>query len=161
MDLPSYEFRIDQAGGLVAPVRRNRVERLEAAALELPQVDLATTHHLAGNVYARSVVIPAGVVATGAVHKKDHVCVVQGDVSVLVDGEVRRLTGQHILVARAGTKRACYAHADTVWTALCHTTEKDIEAIEADLVEQPERLQTRNPAIGFAQQLESLPCHSE
>ena len=45
--------------------------------------------------------------------------------------------------------------------ALCHTEEKDIEAIEADLVEQPERLQTRNPAIGFAQQLESLPCHSE
>lgn len=160
-----YEFKVDLQGRSqliqkISPTRE-QIERLEASVLELPQVDLVTTHHLAGGVYARSVVIPSGVVATGAVHKKDHICVVQGDVSVVSDGVVRRLTGHHVLVSRAGTKRACYAHGDTVWTALCHTEEKDIEAIEADLVEQPERLQTRNPAIGFAQQLESLPCHSE
>src|ERR1700675_2282986 len=56
--------------------RRESVERLEREVLKLPQVDLRTTHVLAGCVYARTIFIPAGTVLTGAVHKKDHVNVV-------------------------------------------------------------------------------------
>lgn len=124
-----------------------KVGRLEAEVAKLQQVDLGTTHALAGGVYARTILIPAGVVLTGARHKKDHINVMQGDISVSTDDGVKRLTGQHVITTKAGMKRAGYAYADIVWTTLCHSELTDIEAIEADLVEEPERLQTRTLQI--------------
>ena len=125
------------------PTMREKVQRLEELLLQRPQVDLRTTHVLSGGVYARTITIPAGVCLTGASHKKDHVCVVQGDITVLTDEGPRRLTGQHVLATKAGMKRAGVAHAPTTWTTLCRTDLTDLHEIEAELVEEPEQLQTR------------------
>lgn len=129
---------------------RAQIERLENEILKAPQVDLRTTHALAGGVYARTIFIPAGTILTGAAHKRDHINVMQGDITVWTEAGMRRLTGHHVLPTRAGAKRAGFAHADTWWTTLCATELTDINAIEDELVEQPERLQTRSPAIGCA-----------
>jgi hypothetical protein len=126
---------------------REAIERLEAEVLKLPQVDLHTTHALAGGVYARTIFIPAGTVLTGAVHKKDHINILQGDITAWTEGGVRRFTGHHVLESKAGAKRAGVAHADTTWTTVCRTDLTDIEAIEAELVEEPERLQTSQQRI--------------
>lgn len=121
--------------------------RLEQAILQGPQVDLRTEHVLSGGVYARTIHIPAGTVLTGATHKKDHVNVVCGDISVTTDDGVKRITGYHVLPSKAGIKRAGIAHADTIWTTLCKTDLTDIKAIEDDLVEESDRLQNRMQAI--------------
>lgn len=126
---------------------RDAVCRLEQAILQGPQVDLRTEHVLSGGVYARTIHIPAGTVLTGATHKKDHINVVCGDISVTTDDGVKRITGYHVLPSKAGIKRAGIAHADTVWTTLCKTDLTDIEAIEDDLVEESDRLQNRMQAI--------------
>ena len=120
-----------------------KVRALEDEVLALPQVDLSTTHVLCGGIYARTITIPAGVVLTGAAHKKDHVCVAQGDITVLTDDGPKRLHGQHVLATKAGMKRAGVAHAETRWTTLCRTDLTDLAAIEDELVEEPEKLQTR------------------
>jgi hypothetical protein len=122
---------------------RDKVRRLEAALLTMPQIDLQTTHALSGGVYARTVFIPAGTVVTGATHKKDHICIIDGDVETILDGETQRITGRVILNGQAGVKRAVYAHDDTLWTTVCQTALHDIADIEAELVEEPEQLQTR------------------
>lgn len=129
---------------------RQQVERLQAAILELPQVVLPVEHVISGGMYARTITIPAGTALTGAVHKTDHLCVCMGDIEVLTDDGPRRLTGLHVLVGRAGVKRAVYTHEDTRWTTICRTSLTDIAAIEDELVEEPESLQTRNPSIGVA-----------
>lgn len=121
--------------------------RLEQAILQGPQIDLRTEHVLSGGVYARTIFIPAGTALTGATHKKDHVNVVCGDISVTTDEGVKRITGYHVLPSKAGIKRAGIAHADTVWTTLCKTDLTDIEDIEDELVEESARLQTRIQAI--------------
>jgi hypothetical protein len=121
-----------------------KVRKLEAALLRCPQVDMQTTHALSGGVYARTVFIPAGSVVTGATHKKDHICIIDGDVETILDGQKQRITGRVILNGQAGVKRAVYAHDDTLWTTVCRTDLIDIADIEADLVEEPESLQTRN-----------------
>lgn len=127
------------------------INRLDQALSALPQVDFKTTHQLVGGIYTRTIHIPAGVAIVGAVHKTDHVNVVTGDITVSTSEGQRRLTGSHVLLlTKAGTQRAGYAHADTTWTAICRTDKTEIEDIEADLVETPQRLQTRNPAIGCA-----------
>jgi hypothetical protein len=120
------------------------VRRLEAALLRCPQVDLQTTHALSGGVYARTVFIPAGTVVTGATHKKNHICIIDGDVETILDGTKQRITGRVILNGQKGVKRAVYAHDDTLWTTVCRTDLIDIADIEAELVEEPEQLQTRH-----------------
>tara|TARA_R110000868_G_scaffold323523_1_gene584446 strand:- start:65 stop:514 length:450 start_codon:yes stop_codon:yes gene_type:complete len=116
---------------------------LENDVLKLPQIDLKTTHALSGGVYARTMFVPAGTVYTGATHKKDHVNVFQGDITVWTEGGMKRFTGQHVIESKAGAKRTGYTHSDTSWTTICATDKTDIEEIESDLVEEPEQLQTR------------------
>jgi len=123
------------------------VKRLEEAILQTPQVDLETQHCLSGGMYARTITIKAGTVLTGATHKTDHVNIVHGDISVTTDAGVKRLTGYHVLPTKAGSKRAGYAHADTMWTTICKTDLVCIEDIEDDLVEESANLQTRVNAI--------------
>lgn len=123
------------------------VEALERMVLEQPQVDLRTEHALSGGVYARTIHIPAGTVLTGATHKKDHVNVVIGDITVTTDEGPVRFTGYHVIPTKAGSKRAGFAHADTAWTTICRTDLTDIEAIEDELVEESARLQTRMAAL--------------
>lgn len=130
---------------------RASVGDLEREIMDLPQVQLQTQHVLSGGVYARSIFIPAGTILTGATHRKDHVNVVCGDITVTTDSGPVRFTGYHVLPTKAGSKRAGVAHADTVWTTICPTNLTDIAAIEDELVEESDRLQTRSPALGATQ----------
>ena len=62
----------------------------------------------------------------------------QGDITVSTDEGMKRLIGQHVMATKAGNKRVGLAHADTIWTTVCHTNLTDIEAIEEELVEESE-----------------------
>lgn len=134
----------------VAQSSAEKIERLEAILLAGPQVDLRTKHELSGGVYARTIYIPAGTALTGATHKKDHINVVVGDITVSTDDGMQRLSGHHVIATKAGMKRGGFAHADTVWTTLCATELTDIEAIEDELVVESARLQTRVMALETA-----------
>jgi len=142
---------------LVQLPSRDRIEQLESAILKVAQTDLRTTHELSGGVYARTIRIPSGTVLTGASHKKDHINIMQGDITVSTDDGMKRLTGQHVLATKAGMKRVGFTHADTIWTTVCHTNLTDIAEIEAELVEEPEKLQSRLMLESSKEML----CHSE
>jgi hypothetical protein len=135
---------------LPARTTREKVERLEQHLLQYPQVDLKTQHCLSGGVYARSITLPADTIITGAVHKHDHIVIVTGDITVTTEDGPRRFTGQHVFPVAAGSKRAGFAHAETVWTTVHSTNKTSPEDIEDDLVEEADRLQTRNPQLGMA-----------
>lgn len=120
-----------------------KVKRLEDEIQKLPQVVIAPVHHVHGRMYARTGLIPQGTTFTGAVHKKDHINVVCGDITLLSNDGPLRLTGYHVLPTCAGSKRVAYAHADTMWTTLAQTDLADIAEIEDELVEDSGALQTR------------------
>jgi hypothetical protein len=127
---------------------RETIERLEAAMLQMPQVNIPTTHYVSGGIYARHIDVPEGATITGAVHRKDHINVLCGDITVWTDEGMKRLTGYHILPTKAGAKRAGHTHSPTQWTTLVRTDKTDLAEIEADIVEQPETLQTRTALAG-------------
>lgn len=142
------------ASGLFYACTNDAVTELERQVLAAPQVDLRTEHALTGGVYARTITIPAGVVLTGALHKKDHINIVEGDITVTTDDGPVRLTGYHVIAVKAGSKRAGFAHSDTKWTTVCHTELIDIEAIEDEMTDDSARLQTRQltiPATTFTE----------
>lgn len=125
------------------------VRALEHVLRDLPQVDLQTQHLVHGGMYARTILVPAGVALTGALTKLDNICVVWGDITVTTDEGTQRLTGYHVLPAKAGAKRAGIAHADTWWTMLVRTDNSGIEAIEDEITDEAEALQTRQQGLTF------------
>jgi len=123
------------------------VRRLEDALLELPQVDLSTQLVVHGRMAARTILIPAGTVLTGTLTKIDNLCIVVGDITVTTDEGPQRITGHRVLTAKAGFKRAGIAHADTWWTTIHHTDHTDVQAIEDEMTDEADRLQTRRQAL--------------
>lgn len=120
----------------IADAMRDKVSALEACVATLPQVDCPLWHHFAPGLYARCMLIPAGTVLTGAVHRTEHLCIVSGDINVTTDHGIARITHPHfILPSKPGTKRAGFAHVDTYWTTVHATTERDLDRLAEELTE--------------------------
>lgn len=141
---------IDQAQALVVGMPTpEAVRQLEAMILQLPQVDLQTSHVVHGGLCARTIFIPAGTVLTGALTNIDNLCVAFGDITVTTDDGPKRLTGFNVIPAMAGAKRAGVAHSDTWWTTVWRTELTDLEAIEDEMTNESAMLQTRTLALGY------------
>ena len=123
------------------------VRQLESYLLALPQIDLATTHVVHGGMCARTILIPAGTVLTGAQTNLDNICIICGDITVTTDAGPRRLTGYHVLPANAGAKRVGVAHADTWWTTIHCTDLTDITDIENEMTDEGAALGSRLPIL--------------
>lgn len=133
--------------------QNDQVRAVEQFLLQLPQTDLQHTHHIVrtplGVMYARQIVVPADTVITGAACKVDHLCTVQGDITVSTDSGVRRITGQDTFTARAGHKRIGIAHSNTVWTTYQIVQSDDLEQIERELTDEADMLLTRRGLLPF------------
>lgn len=118
---------------------REQIEALERHIKQLPQVEVRTRHYFAQGLYAREILIPAGMVLTGRVHKTEHLNIVsQGDITVWTEEGMKRVQAPFTLVSQPGTKRVGLAHADTVWTTIHACMETDLEQVEALLLEPDE-----------------------
>ena len=92
-------------------------------------------HYFSEGMYAREMFIPAGIAVVGKIHKKRHLTIIsKGDISVLTEDGVKRLTGPITFESQPGAKRVVFTHEDTTWTTLHPTEIKDIEKIEKSLV---------------------------
>ena len=125
------------------------VRRFERLGLQLPQTKLETVHVVHGGVCARTILIPAGTVLTGAELDVDTVCVIVGDITVTTDDGVKRFSGHNILPAIKGNKRIGITHEDTYWTMVFKTDCDSIEEIEEQMTREHNRLQTRKMAQTF------------
>lgn len=139
-------------------ISKDKIDRLETELNKLDQVTVDLEHYLSGGMYARHGMIPAGTTFTGAVHKKDHLNVLYGDVTMILDDGPFRYTGYHVLTCKAGLKRVAFAHADTFWTTIEKTDLTDVSEIEDELVENSEALQTRKLGITHSKTLEIESC---
>lgn len=93
------------------------------------------THRFADGVYAREMLIPAGHVIVGKIHKYGHLNVISsGAVSVLTEFGVEVLCGPTTFISKPGTKRVVYAHEDTVWTTFHGTDHTDPDMVENDII---------------------------
>ena len=117
-------------------VERDKVMALEKEIQRLPQVECPVWHFFAPGLYARKMLIPAGVTLTGAVHKTEHLCIISGDISVTTDDGLKRVTDPHSIInSKPGAKRAGFAHSDTYWTTVHATDERDLDKLVRELTE--------------------------
>lgn len=103
-------------------VSRGKINNLEAEMLKLPQVELTTNHYFCNGVYAREIHIPAGVTLSGKVHLSENMNILSaGEISVLTEDGIKRLTAPAIICSKAGIKRIGHAHTDATWVTILKT----------------------------------------
>jgi hypothetical protein len=122
----------------VVSFTRQKVLRLEKEMRLLPlQITPGITNYFGHKSYLRSMILPAGTALVGKIHKYKQIHILlQGEISVLTDDGPLRITAPAIFEAPAGSKRAAYAHEDTIW-ATVHGTEKTTEEeLEEELISQ-------------------------
>lgn len=113
---------------------RDRLLTVERAICAQPQVEIPVKHYFVNGMYAREIVIPKGTVLTGAIHLTEHLCVMNGDLTVSSEKGTRRLTGYHMFTSYPGEKRIGYAHEDTIFTTLHATPITTVKEVEEALV---------------------------
>lgn len=122
------------------------VRQLEGFLLSLPQVHIDTTHLIHNGMCARTIFIPAGVMATGALSRIDTINIFIGDITVTTNEGTRRLTGYNVIPGAAGHKRAGITHADTWWTTVWPTQLTDVDDVMAEYTEESDMLLSKRQA---------------
>lgn len=149
----------------VAIPMRERVERLERILAQCPPAECPTRSLFAPGLYAREMIVPKGVTATGAVHKTRHMTIVVGHCMLTTDEGVSEIKGFANIVSAPGAKRAIHAIEDTIVTTLHPTDETDesklcellTESTKDELLGGPKNIQL---LAQKRNELEAL-CHGE
>jgi len=122
----------------------NRISDFEKLSLEQPQVDIPTHHMLHAGMYARSIVLRAGVILTGALIKIATILIIDGHLKACIGDDVIEFEGYHVLPGSAGRKQVFYAITDTNMAMLFPTKAKTVEEAEREFTDDAERLMSRN-----------------
>lgn len=121
---------------------RQKIDRLEAEILRMPQADIPTEHTFGPGFYARTITIPEGGVLTGKVHATEHIFILsKGDITLVTDAGRVRVKAPYQAVCKAGIKRAGFAHTEVVCTNVHITTETDLDKLELALIEPEKHLE--------------------
>ena len=116
-----------------------KMELIEAAALQLPQVPVYTTHRFAAGVYMREIVVPADTFIVG--HQHRHECLnvlLSGKACVYSDGKVREIEAPFIFKSEAGVRKMAYVREEMRWLTVHHTDETDLVKLEEELIVKSE-----------------------
>lgn len=109
------------------------LDDMDLALAKLPQADFKVRHVFTPGLCVRELMIPAGTLVTSRIHLFEHPFIISlGIVSVWSD-ECRWeiMAAPHTGVTLPATRRAVYAHEDTIWSTLHATNETDPDKILA------------------------------
>src|SRR4051794_1306213 len=120
----------------MSEVAIDNVRQLESFTTTMPQIDIETSHALHAGMYARTIMIPAGVLITGALIKIATLLIVQGDVIIYIDGEAKQLNGYNVFAASANRKQAFIAQTDTYLTMVFPSAAQTVEQAEEEFTDE-------------------------
>ena len=134
---------------------KDKIFAAEAFLKEQPQIEIPVQHHFSQGVYARTIIIPAGVILTGDIHKFKQLNILsKGRMQVYTEEGIREVEASFIVVSPPGTKRIAHTLTECVWTTIHGTEETDVEIIRSKFIAKDENdyLEFRNSAqleLGF------------
>ena len=121
----------------------DKVRSLETFLATLPQEDMETFHMLHGGMYCRTILIPAGVMLTGALIKVATLLIIQGDAIAYIGDKSLELIGYNVLAGSANRKQAFFAKVDTYLTMIFSTTVRSITEAEDEFTDEADLLLSR------------------
>jgi len=114
-----------------------RIGQLQNALADLPQTPLEPEHLFADGMVVRTLIIPAGQVVVGAMHRHEHpVFLLRGEATINTDKGMERIRGPRKWVSPAGAKRALVTHTECEFVTihLNPTNTQDLVAIEDEIM---------------------------
>ena len=123
-------------------IHEQKVQVLENAFLQQPQVDCPVVHRFGPNIYIREVTIPAGSLSIGHYQTTTHLNIMlTGRVTMVnEDGSHTELIAPQTFVSKPGRKIG-YIHETIVWQNIYATDETDVEKLEAMFLDKSETWQ--------------------
>lgn len=123
---------------------RDKVNLIEDEMNSIPaefQIkELPLRHFFCNGIYAREMLIPAGVLLTGKIHKYPQINILsKGRMRVLIGDKIEEIDASFTVISPPGTKRVAYAVTDCVWTTFLPTDETDHDIIEAKFTASSEK----------------------
>jgi quercetin dioxygenase-like cupin family protein len=101
---------------LEAFIAPGKIDALEAALIDQPQVEIPVRHDFAPGLYVRRALMPAGSVVVGHRHRETTLnFLLRGKLLVIVDGQRHVLTAPCVLTSEAGTRKAALILEDVEW----------------------------------------------
>ena len=134
---------------------REKVWRLQRVMETMAQAEIPVEHGFADGLYMRTIVFPKGAIAIGKVHVEEHVDVMlTGEMTIFLDGGMRRVKAPHVGVTVLGGKKIGIAHEETRWLTVHANPDncRDIPTLEARIAQEHEL-----PEFNV---IEVLPCQS-
>ena len=126
---------------------RDQITRLQEAMVPIQSSQPDPRHFFAPGMYLRELVVPAGMLMVGKIHKHEHfLMVLKGRAEVISEFGRMVVEAGHISVSPAGVKRVVLALEDTQFVTV-HVNKsdtQDLEIIEAEHIE-PELLGLSQP----------------
>ena len=120
-----------------------KVREFESLMRQSPQQEIGTEHVIHGGMYARTVLVPAGVVITGTEIKLATMLILQGDALANTEDGAIELHGYNVIPASAGRKQAFVALTDTWLTMIFPTSAQTVEQAEDEFTDEAHMLLTR------------------
>jgi hypothetical protein len=107
---------------------------VEDKLLDLDQARFAYSHQILDGIYIRTMLVPAGITLTGAIHKKACFTILwSGKLSVLTTKGAALLEGPLFFPAEAGVRRLGYCHTDVLCSTIHAVSSTNLDEIEAEL----------------------------
>lgn len=123
--------------GTPSPTRA-QIERLQAEMLPIATKIPQAGHHFAPGMYLRELLVPAGMLIVGKIHRHEHfLFVMKGRAVVISEFDRMEVEGGHFSVSPAGVKRVVMALEDTLFVTV-HVNKddsQDLAVIEAEHIE--------------------------
>ena len=117
----------------------DKVDIVAKELLKMPQPECPLKHHFAPGVYIREIFMPAGSIIIGKIHKTEHFNIIQqGKLSLIDDDKTTFLEGPITFISKGGVQKVLYIHEDTLWSTVHLTDERDLDKLEAQLIEPSE-----------------------
>jgi hypothetical protein len=114
---------------------REGILLLQDALLMLPQSDFPLRHYYADGQYAREMFIGKNKLLVGKIHKHSHINILSmGECTVVTEFGIQRLKAPLTFVSPKMTKRAIFAHKDTLWTTVHVTDKTNLDEIEDEVI---------------------------
>lgn len=116
----------------------SKIMQFEQCIRSMELQDLPLQHWFPKGMYARQIFLPKGSPLVSHVHKSEHLSVLmQGDITITSEnGSTKRIQAPQVFVTYPGTKRAVYAHEDTLFMTVHICEARTVEEAENELVVQ-------------------------